>query len=105
MRYKDGLYRRLKDNAEAVNYLQAAREDSPAAFLIARKNVLDARKDEGPTIEFERRKDEGHPNFLDVIRMYRKERELSFDEAKYLAIKEFEKRGWPTLYSEKGSGC
>lgn len=41
--YKDGLYRRLKDNAEAVNYLQAALEDSQAAFLVALKNVLDAR--------------------------------------------------------------
>jgi probable addiction module antidote protein len=41
--YKDGLYRRLKDNAEAVNYLQAALEDSQPAFLTALKNVLDAR--------------------------------------------------------------
>jgi probable addiction module antidote protein len=41
--YKDGLYRRLKNNAEAVNYLQAALEDSQPAFLIALKNVLEAR--------------------------------------------------------------
>jgi probable addiction module antidote protein len=41
--YKDGLYRRLKDNAEAVNYLQAALEDSQSAFLVALKNVLEAR--------------------------------------------------------------
>jgi hypothetical protein len=47
-------------------------------------------------IQFERRKECGHPNFLDVVRMYRKERELSFDEAKELAIKEFDKRGWTT---------
>jgi probable addiction module antidote protein len=42
--YKDGLYRRLRDNAEATNYLQAALEDSQSAFLVALKNVLDARK-------------------------------------------------------------
>jgi len=42
--YKDGLYRRLRDNAEAMNYLQAALEDSQPAFLVALKNVLDARK-------------------------------------------------------------
>lgn len=41
--YKDGLYRRLRDNGEAVNYLQAALDDSQAAFLVALKNVLDAR--------------------------------------------------------------
>ena len=41
--YKDGLYRRLEDNVEAVSYLQAALEDSQAAFLVALKNVLDAR--------------------------------------------------------------
>jgi probable addiction module antidote protein len=41
--YKDGLYRRLKDSAEALNYLQAALEDSQSAFLIALKNVLEAR--------------------------------------------------------------
>lgn len=41
--YKDGLYRRLKDNAEAVNYLRAALEDSQSAFLVALKNVLEAR--------------------------------------------------------------
>ena len=42
--YKDGLYRRLRDNAEAMNYLQAALEDSQPAFLVALKNVLDAHK-------------------------------------------------------------
>ena len=42
--YKDGLYRRLRDNTEAANYLQAALEDSQSAFLVALKNVLDARK-------------------------------------------------------------
>lgn len=41
--YKDGLYRRLRDNAEAVNYLQAALEDSQSAFLVALRNVLEAR--------------------------------------------------------------
>lgn len=41
--YKDGLYRRLRENSEAANYLQAAREDSQAAFLVALKNVLEAR--------------------------------------------------------------
>jgi hypothetical protein len=35
------------------------------------------------------------PNILDVIRMYRRERELSFEQAKALAIQEFDKRGWP----------
>jgi len=42
--YKEGLLRRLKDNAEAANYLQAALEDSQSAFLVALKNVLDSRK-------------------------------------------------------------
>ncbi|HTV53884.1 MAG TPA: hypothetical protein VMI06_03125 [Terriglobia bacterium] len=42
--YKEGLHRRLKDNAEAANYLQAALEDSQSAFLVALKNVLDSRK-------------------------------------------------------------
>jgi len=42
--YKEGLHSRLRDNAEAMNYLQAALEDSQSAFLIALKNVLDARK-------------------------------------------------------------
>ena len=41
--YKDSLYRRLRDNAEAVHYLQAALEDSQGAFLVALKNVLEAR--------------------------------------------------------------
>jgi len=42
--YKEGLLRRLRDNAEAANYLQAALEDSQSAFLVALKNVLDSRK-------------------------------------------------------------
>ncbi len=42
--YKEGLLRRLKDNTEAVNYLQAALEDSQSSFLVALKNVLDSRK-------------------------------------------------------------
>lgn len=42
--YKEGLLRSLKDNTEAANYLQAAPEDSQAAFLVALKNVLDSRK-------------------------------------------------------------
>ena len=41
--YKDGLYRRLQDNAEAVLYIQAALEDSQESFLAALKNVLEAR--------------------------------------------------------------
>jgi probable addiction module antidote protein len=41
--YKEGLLRRLKDNSEAANYLQTALEDSSAAFLVALKNVLEAR--------------------------------------------------------------
>lgn len=42
--YKQSLLNRLKDNAEAANYLQAALEDSQSAFLVALKNVLDSRK-------------------------------------------------------------
>ena len=42
--YKKNLLQRLKDNTEAVNYLQAALEDSQSAFLVALKNVLDSRK-------------------------------------------------------------
>lgn len=42
--YKESLLNRLKDNAEAANYLQAALEDSQSAFLVALKNVLDSRK-------------------------------------------------------------
>ena len=42
--YRESLLRRLKDNTEAVNYLQAALEDSQSAFLVALKNVLDSRK-------------------------------------------------------------
>lgn len=36
-----------------------------------------------------------HPDLLDVIRMYRKERDISYCEARDLAIKQFEKHGWP----------
>jgi probable addiction module antidote protein len=42
--YREELLASLKDNEEAVEYLQAALEDSHGAFLIALKNVLDARK-------------------------------------------------------------
>jgi probable addiction module antidote protein len=42
--HRESLLRRLQDNHEAVNYLQAALEDSQSAFLIALKNVLDSRK-------------------------------------------------------------
>lgn len=46
------------------------------------------------SIEFQPRGEDGSPNFLKVVRMYREERELSFADAKDLAIREFEKRGW-----------
>jgi probable addiction module antidote protein len=42
--YRDELLESLKDNSEAAEYLQAALEDSLGAFLVALKNVLDARK-------------------------------------------------------------
>jgi probable addiction module antidote protein len=42
--YRESLLNRLKDNAEAANYLQAALDDSQPAFLVALKNVLDSRK-------------------------------------------------------------
>lgn len=42
--YREGLLNRLRDNAEAEEYLQAALEDSQGAFLVALKNVLDAHK-------------------------------------------------------------
>jgi len=42
--YREGLLERLRDSAEAAEYLQAALEDSHGAFLVALKNVLDARK-------------------------------------------------------------
>lgn len=42
--YRESLLRRLEDNTEAANYLQAALEDSQSAFLVALKNVLDSRK-------------------------------------------------------------
>jgi probable addiction module antidote protein len=42
--YKTGLNARLQDNEEALMYLQTALEDSRAAFLIALRNVADARQ-------------------------------------------------------------
>jgi probable addiction module antidote protein len=42
--YRENLLPRLRNNAEAANYLQAALEDSQSAFLVALKNVLDSRK-------------------------------------------------------------
>jgi hypothetical protein len=42
--YREGLLRRLEDDAEAANYLQAAPEDSQSAFFVALKNVLDSCK-------------------------------------------------------------
>lgn len=41
--YKDCLYKTLRDDEEAANYLQAASEDSPAALAIAQANVDRAR--------------------------------------------------------------
>lgn len=55
------------------------------------------------SIEFQPRPALGHPNFIDVVRMYRKERDLTFNEAKDLAIKEFEKRGWYHPFEEFNS--
>jgi probable addiction module antidote protein len=37
------LHRNLRDDAAVRDHLQAALDDSPTAFLIALKNVLDAR--------------------------------------------------------------
>lgn len=42
-----------------------------------------------------------HPNFIDVVRMLRKERDLGFNEAKDQAIAMFEKRGWPHPFQPK----
>lgn len=42
--YKQGLYRRLEEDGAAILYLQAALEDSQAAFLVALRNVVDARQ-------------------------------------------------------------
>jgi probable addiction module antidote protein len=42
--YKAGLYRRLLDDVEAMNYLQAALQDSQSAFLVALRNVVEARQ-------------------------------------------------------------
>jgi hypothetical protein len=52
-------------------------------------------------MEFERRKEDGHPNFLDVIRMYRREFDMSLDAARDLAIEEFDKRGWQHPFERK----
>ena len=41
--YKDGLYKRLQNNQDALLYIQAALEDSQESFLAALKNVLEAR--------------------------------------------------------------
>jgi DNA-binding phage protein len=53
--YKERLLARLKDNAEAANYLQAALEDSQSAFLLALKNVLDSRNIAAHSLPFLRR--------------------------------------------------
>lgn len=42
--YKIGLYQSLQDDQEALMYLQTALEDSREAFLIALRNVADARQ-------------------------------------------------------------
>ena len=42
--YKEGLYKRLAQDEDAVLYLKAALEDSQAAFLVALRNVVDARE-------------------------------------------------------------
>ena len=42
--YKDGLYRRLQDDQEALVYLQVAIEESIPAFLTALRNVAEARQ-------------------------------------------------------------
>lgn len=34
------------------------------------------------------------PDIIKVIRMYRSERELTFQEARDTAVREFRKRGW-----------
>lgn len=35
-----------------------------------------------------------HPTFIQIVRLYRAECDLSFEEAKQRAIREFKKRGW-----------
>jgi len=42
--YKAGLLQRLKDDHEALTYLQVALEDSREAFLLALRNVAEARQ-------------------------------------------------------------
>jgi probable addiction module antidote protein len=41
--YKTGLYLSLQDDIEAMSYLQAALEDSTHAFLVALRDVAEAR--------------------------------------------------------------
>jgi hypothetical protein len=52
-------------------------------------------------IEFQPRGEDGSPNFLKVVRMYREERDLSYAEARDLAVREFEKRGWRHPFQER----
>ena len=40
------------------------------------------------------------PNFIDTIRMYRREFDLSYEAAKARAIREFDKRRWPHPYQK-----
>src|SRR5271155_582693 len=42
--FKVGLFRRLQDDAEVLTYLQVALEDSIPAFLVALRNVAEARQ-------------------------------------------------------------
>ena len=42
--YKIGPFERLQEDAEALMYLQTALEDSRGAFLVALRNVADARQ-------------------------------------------------------------
>jgi probable addiction module antidote protein len=42
--YKEALYQDLQDDEEALMYLQTALEDSREAFLVALRNVADARQ-------------------------------------------------------------
>jgi len=43
-KYEIGLAERLKDRRHAVNYLNAAAEDSAEAFLLALRDVAEAQK-------------------------------------------------------------
>ncbi len=40
------------------------------------------------------------PNFIDTVRMYRREFDLSYEAAKARAIREFDKRRWPHPYQK-----